>query len=480
MTDEPGLAASARRIAPLAWPVFVGQLAVLAFSTVDTIVVARHDALDLAALAIGSAAYITIFVGLMGVVLAIGPIAGRQFGAGRLPECGAQLHQGLWLALVLSVPGVVALLLPQPFLALADASPAVAEKVRGHLAALAVALPPALLFTAFRGFNTAVSRPRIVMLVQLGALLLKLPLAMLLVGGAALPAGLPAVPAFGVVGCGLSTAIVMLGQLAVAWVILRRDPFYARFELPRRLARPHGPSLRALLRLGVPMGGSILTEVTGFTFMTFFIARIGASAAAGHQLAVNVVSLMFMMSLAIANASSTLVAQRVGAGDTADARRLGWHGLELGTLVATAMGAMVFLLRERVLHIYTADPVVIAAALPLLAWVAVFHIADAAQTVAAFVLRAYHVVVMPLVIYVLALWGVGLGGGWVLAFAADGFGSPALRGAAGFWAASSASLVVAALAMCTGLAWVLRRQVDVGAPGRAEAITSSRGSEPPV
>ena len=65
---------SARRIAPLAWPVFIGQVAVLAFSTVDTVMAARVSAVDLAALAIGASAYISVFVGLMGVVLAIGPI----------------------------------------------------------------------------------------------------------------------------------------------------------------------------------------------------------------------------------------------------------------------------------------------------------------------------------------------------------------------------------------------------------------------
>ena len=94
---------SARRIAPLAWPVSIGQLAVLAFATIDTILVARYAALDLAALAIGGAAYISVFVGLMGVVLAVGPIAGQLLGAGKLRDCGQQLHQAMWLALAMSV-----------------------------------------------------------------------------------------------------------------------------------------------------------------------------------------------------------------------------------------------------------------------------------------------------------------------------------------------------------------------------------------
>ena len=453
------LADSARRIAPLAWPVLIGQLAVLAFSTIDTVMVARFAALDLAALAIGGAVYITVFVGLMGVVLAVGPISGQLFGAGKLGEAGRQLHQAIWLALALSVLGCTLLLFPEPFLALSRAQTDVAVKVRGYLAGLAFALPSALLFTAFRGFNTAVSRPKIVMALQLGALLLKLPLNALLVFGHtfATPLGELRVPAFGAPGCGIATAIVMACQLAAAWAVLRRDPFYERFGLRTgRLAPPHRASLVALLRLGVPMGLSIGIEVTGFTFMAFFIARIGATPVAGHQIAVNMISLMFMVPLALANATSTLVAQRIGAADPRDARRIGWHGLLLGVLIAAAMGGSVYLARESILRAYTHDAVIIAAALPLLAWVMLFHVADAAQTLAAFTLRAYRVATVPLVIYATAIWGVGLGGGYALAF--NSASPPALQGARGFWAAATAGLLIAALGLCWFLAWMLRGQ----------------------
>ena len=154
------LAQSARRIAPLAWPVFVGQLSVLAFATIDTVLVARASAIDLAALAVGSAAYVTVFIGLMGVVLALSPIVGQLYGAGDRTEAGRQVHQALWVAAALALLGSLLLIFPYPFLALSGASPAVAEKVRGYLLALAFSLPASLLFTVFRGFNVAVSRPK--------------------------------------------------------------------------------------------------------------------------------------------------------------------------------------------------------------------------------------------------------------------------------------------------------------------------------
>jgi len=449
-----GFVHSVNRIVPLAWPVFIGQLAVLAFGTIDTVLVARHSATDLAALAVGAATYITVFVGLMGVVLAISPIVGRHYGAGRLVEAGHQLHQAVWLALGLSVLGSGLLAFPAPFLALSRAGPEVAAGVRGYLLALAFSLPASLLFTAFRGFNIAVGRPKAVMLLQLAGLAVKVPLSIALV------AGVPALglPALGVVGCGIATLAVMWTQAIAAYVLLVHDPFYARFELAaRRLSRPHMPSLKALLRLGVPIGGSVLIEVTGFSFMAIFIARLGATPVAGHQLAANLISLMFMLPLALSNATSSLVAQRIGAGDLGDARRLGWHGWHFTFWLALTMGVAVYLARQPVLQLYTSHPAVVAAAMPLLAWLALFHVADAIQTLAAFVLRAWHIATAPLVIYAVALWGVGLGGGYVLAFGLIDAAPLALRGAVGFWTASTIGLVVAATALTLFLAWVLRQ-----------------------
>jgi len=450
-----GLRASVRRIVPLAWPVFVGQVAVLGMGTVDTVLVARHSPTDLAALAVGGASYITVFVGLMGMVLAVSPIVGQAFGAQRLRECGHQAWQAMWLALALALLGSALLAFPAPFLALSQASPTVAGKVRGYLLALACALPAALLFTVYRGFNVAVSRPKAVMVLQVGGLVLKVPLSLALVSG--VPAlGLPAL---GVVGCGIATLIVMWSQLLAAVLLLRRDPFYRRFELGAAGQwAPHRPSLKALMRLGFPMGLAILVEVTGFAFMAIFISRLGETAVAGHQIAANLVSLLFMLPLGLSNATSTLVAQRIGAGDLRDARRLGWHGLQFALLLSLAVGGGVFLAREQVLHLYTDNAAVVAAALPLLAWVALFHAADAVQTLAAFVLRAWRIATVPMVIYVLALWGVGLGGGYSLAFNLGGAVPPAWQGARGFWIASTSGLTLAALALAGLLTWVLARQ----------------------
>lgn len=454
---------SLQRIAPLAWPVFIGQIAVLAFGTLDTILIARYAATDLAALSVGAAVYITVFIGLMGVVLAVGPIVGQLFGAGDRLGTGRQLHQAVWMALMLSGLGSLILLLPGPFLDLSQSSPEVAQKVRAYLAALAVSLPAALLFSAYRGFNNAVSRPKAVMSIQLGGLALKAPLSLLFVYGFDLPTPLGhlQLPELGVLGCGIATAVVMWSQALLGWWAIRSQTFYADFGLHRRgLMRVDRAAIKNQLLLGLPMGFTILVEVTGFSFMAIFIARIGTTAVAGHQIVANLVSMMFMVPLALASAASALVAQRIGARDFTAARRIGWHGLEIGVITATLLGGMVYFGRQLVLKVYTNDPVIAAAALPLLAWLWIFHVADAAQTLAAFVLRAHRVTTLPSLIYLIVLWGVGLGGGYTLAFHSQNWAPASMWGARGFWAASTVGLVLAALSLSALLAKVHRSELE--------------------
>lgn len=445
----------AARLLSLGWPIFAGQAAVLAFGTIDTLLLGRSGTSDLAALAIGTAAYVSVFVGLMGIVMAISPLAARAYGAGRLDDCGHLLGQTLWLALGLSLIGGLMLRHPEPILTLAAPSAEVAQKVRAYLGALAWALPAALLFAALRGFHAAIGRPRVVMLIQFAGLGLKLPLSVALAFGASVPAifGAIELPALGVEGCGWATAIVMWMQVLMACGWVRRDPAYRLFGLNSlRLPRPAWTDLRALLQLGVPMGLSILVEVTGFTFMAFFIARLGDDAVAGHQIAANLTGMLFMMPLALGQATTALVSQRLGAGDPRAAQRLGRHALGLAIVFAGGSALALMLARDPVVRVFTNAAPVATVALGLLAWLCAFHLLDALQAVLASVLRAYQVVRRPLVIYAAAVLGVGLGGGCVLGFGWLG-PAAALQGPEGFWAAGTAGLLVAGI----GLGLLLRR-----------------------
>jgi MATE family multidrug resistance protein len=453
---------SAARILALAWPMLIGQVAVIANGVLDTAMTARYSAADLAALSVGSAVYVTVFIGGMGVVMALGPVVGQMFGAGRLCDIGAEVKQGAWLVIFMSLVGCAVLACPEPWLAFAGAPPDAVPKMSAYLHGLAVALPAALGFQLFRALSNAVSRPKMVMAIQLVAVLLKAPLNWLFIHGADL--GPVSIPELGGPGCAVATAIEMWVMLVITLLVLRHDTFYARFEIWREGASwPRWAAQKELLRLGLPMGASYLIEVTGFVFMALFIARFGNVAVAGHQVAVSIVSVLFMLPLSLAIATSTLVAQSIGAREYALARVLGWHGVVLATALSLATSAAVFLARDLVIALYTGTDTrlggsndIAQSALPLLAWVVAFHTLDALQTTAAFVVRAYKVATAPMVIYALAMWGVGLGGGNILGFNLLGFTPPALQGAAGFWCASTAGLACAAILLVVLLAYVTK------------------------
>lgn len=454
-SSQPSRRHNISRIVSLSWPVFVGQAAVLLFTTVDTVMVGRYASSDLAAFSVGAAAYVAVFIGLMGVVMAIAPVVGQLFGAKQLQAAGQELHQAIWLALGLSAVGSLLLVFPDPFLRLAHASPDMAAKVRGYLLALAFSLPAALLFAAYRGFNTAVSRPKAVMFLQLGGLALKIPLTALFVFG------LGPIPAMGVTGCGIATCLAMWAQLTGAGFVIHRDPFYRPFQLTGHgLHPPRWSAIKAQLRLGIPMGLSIGIEVTGFVFMAFFIARVSEVAVAGHQVATNVVAIMFMVAMALANGTSALVAQAIGSGDVQHARRLGWHGLELTAVVALTLGLLVLTFRAPIARLYSQDESVIAAALPLLGLVALFHFWDAIQIATAFILRAWKVATVPVLIYTACVWGIGLGGGYLLGFNVPGFIPPSLQGGTGYWTASTTGLATAGISLVLYLRWYMKQRMS--------------------
>jgi MATE family multidrug resistance protein len=436
------------RVAALAWPILIGQLAVIANGVIDTMMTARYSAIDLAALGLGASVYISIFVGLSGVMQALSPTIGQLFGARKFEAIGFEVRQGVWLTFFLSAVGAVALCFPQPLLSIAQAPAELNDKVEQYLRILALALPATLGLRVYSSLNTAISRPRRVMAIQLGALLLKIPLnALFIFGGLGLPA-------FGSPGCAMATAVAAWLALLAGWMLLRHDNFYTQFTLFRGgLGRPVWAAQAALLRLGVPMGLSYLIEVTAFALMALFIARLGSHAMAAHQITANFGTVLYMLPLSIASATGIVVAQEIGAGRFKAARLAGNAGVRLGTLLAVLLGILVWLGRAQIIDVYTPDASVAAAAMPLFFFIAFYQLFDALQVGTAFVLRAYKIAMIPTLMYAVALWGVGLSGGYLLGFNVLGNTPEFLQGAAGFWLGNSLSLALVGAA----LVWYLRR-----------------------
>ena len=438
-------------IARHAGTVLVGQLAVMAFGVADTVIAGRYSDTALAALSVGSAIYISVYVGLIGIVQALLPIWAEMLGANKQNLMGRSLRQSLYLTGLITLAGMVVLLFPGGLLRWAQVPQAMLNDVANYLTVLAFAFAPSILFRLYSTFNQSLGKPLLVTWLQVGALLVKIPLSIWLVAG-----GLGMKP-MGVVGCAWATLVVNYLLLALALVMLRTQSFYKPYRLWQRMERPDWPTIGKFARLGIPAGMSYLVEVTSFTLMAVFIARLGVVASASHQIAASMAAVLYMMPLSLAIACSARVSFWLGANRSEDAKRVVLLGIKLAVIISIALAAILLIARDTISSYYSNNPVIVSAASSLLIWVAAYHLADSIQAVCAFLLRCYGVTLAPLMIYSILLWGFGLYGGYKLAY--DGLlGAAAMPSPDTFWLASSLALGLVAVCFLVLLRHVVRKK----------------------
>lgn len=442
-----------RRIARHGGSVLLGQFASIAFSVTDTMVAGRYADTALAALSVAAAIYISVFVALIGVLQATLPIWAELNGAKAGEKLGYSVRQSLYLCLFTALPGIAVLLAPGPLLRASDVPAALQGPVQTYLGVLALSLVPALLFRLYGALNQALGRPMLVTWLQIGALVLKVPLTVWFAfGGAGLPA-------MGLVGCAVATLVVHLAMAGTALTLLRTRELYRPFALWRPLEKPDWSHLAAFARLGVPAGLAVAVEVTSFTLMALLIARLGAVASASHQIASSMASVLYMVPLSMGIATSACVSRWIGAGNKVAARAAILSGFKLAVSMAIGFAALLFIANGVIGHLYSKNPEVVRTAAVLLGWVALYHLADATQAMCVFVLRCYRVTLAPLVIYSVLLWGLGLAGGFALAYGGVPGVAP-MNTPEAFWIASSVALVLTAIAFVLLLWRTVRRAGD--------------------
>ena len=442
-----------RTILRHAGTVLVGQLAVMAFGVADTMIAGRHSPQALATLSLASSIYISIYVALNGLVQALLPVWAELHGAGRSAALGRSVRQALYVCGLASLLGMGALCWPDPWLQSTGVPPAQWPEVRHYLQVLALALTPSLLFRLYGTFNQSLGLPRLVTWLQAGALLVKVPMSAVLTFGIGSWSGL------GVVGCAWATLAVNSLMLLTGVWLLRTRSVYGPYRLWQRLEAPDMAQLRRFLALGIPAGLSIMVEVTSFTLMALLVARLGEVALASHQIAASMAGVLYMVPLSLGIATSARAGYWLGAGQPARARHAAHTGLAMAAGMALLCAAALALSRQTVAGLYAKDAAVAAAATAWLGLVAWYHLADALQAVCVFVLRCWRITLSPLLIYTALLWGLGLYGGYVLAY--QGLGPwPARPAVDSFWWSSTVALALVSLLFMARLAWAMRQPVQ--------------------
>jgi len=430
-----------RVLVRLALPLGLAQAGQALMGLVDTAVVGRAGAVQLAGAALGNAVVFAVCIVGIGTLMGADPLISQALGA-RDPVRARRLY---WQALrvaaaasaVLVLPTLVLAYLLEPLGIAPDVATAAREFVWWRLPGMAALL----IFYAQRSYVQSVGAARALVWATVLANVINLLLDLLLVfGGARLPAWTGAlrwIPPMGAGGSALATSLVQISEVAfLAWVV-RQIPLPAR---PTDLHRHLPEDGRRILRVGVPIGLHFGAEVGVFALAGFLAGRLGAESLAAHQIALTFSSVTFTFAMGIGNAGSVRVGLAVGARDTPGARRAGLLAFGAGAAFMSCAALTYLLFPGPIVATMTNDPAIAAIAVPLFMVAAVFQVSDGVQGVGAGVLRGAGDSRFTFTANVVGHYLVGL----PLALAL-GFGMH--RGVLGIWWGLAAGLTAVAAAL---------------------------------
>ncbi|WP_439888710.1 MATE family efflux transporter [Pseudomonas sp. MBLB4123] len=439
-----------RSLLILATPIIIAQLAHTAMGFVDTVMAGRVGPRDLAAVALGNSIWVPVFLLMTGVLLATTPKVAQRFGAGQQAAIGPLVRQALWLALAVGGAAAAALWNAEVVLHWMDVEPALVGPAMAYLRAVACGFPAVALYHVLRCFSDGLGHTRPSMVLGIIGLLLNIPLNYIFIYG---KLGLPAM---GGVGCGWATALVMgFMLLGMLWWV-KWAPYYRPSELFGRFERPQWPVIRRLLAIGLPIGIAVFAESSIFAVIALLIGGLGATVVAGHQIALNFSSLVFMIPYSLGMAVTVRVGQALGRDDPRGARFAAGVGMASALAYACLSASLILLLREPIVGIYSPDPAVIALAAGLIVYAALFQLSDAVQVTAAGALRGYQDTRVTMLLTLFAYWGIGLPIGYALGLT-DWLGTPS--GPRGLWQGLVVGLTCAAVMLALRLSRSARRRI---------------------
>jgi MATE family multidrug resistance protein len=435
-----GLRAEFRAMLRLALPIVAVQLGQMLMGVVDTLMVGRLSAEALAAVALGNLYFFGVAIFGFGILLALDPVVAQAVGAGDADGAARGVQRGFLLATVLGLIVMVLLLPARSILTVLGQPAAVVELASVYVRISIVGTIPFYYFTVLRQSLQAHQRVSHILVTTAVANLLNVALNYAWIFGKL------GFPALGVAGAAWATAASRAFMAAflvlTAWKIVK--PLLA----PPRSDIWSLQPMRRMLAIGVPIGCQLQLEYGVFGVVGLLMGRFGAHELAGHQVALNLASLTFMVPLGVSAAAAVLVGHAIGRGDAAEARRAAGAALVCGP-GAMALSALTMLaIPDALARIYTTDAQVAALAASLIPIAGVFQVFDGTQVVAIGILRGVADTRAPMIVNVLGYWLVGLPISAALGLWLD-------AGPQGLWWGLTAGLMLVAVA----LVWRVRRRL---------------------
>jgi multidrug resistance protein, MATE family len=456
-----------RELLALATPIALTQLAQVALTTIDIVMI---GVLGVEALAAGGLA-IVLFnqVRTMGVGLItaagnrVAAIAAQEEEAGALTadvERGVRdvMRASLVLATAAGLGGAVLMVACAQALTWLGQDREVVAQAQPMLWALAPGLLPCLWFNALRQYTVGMRRPRALVWITVICIVFNAAL------NAALGYGVWVFPRLELVGIGIATTLSHLLSFALLCAAVHRDPVLAPM-LSLRAWRARHTTVRELTSLGIPIAATYGSEAGFFSIVALIMGGFGAAALAAHTVVNQLVYIVFQVTIGLSHGASIIVSREVALGRIAAAAGVGRVALVNGAGVMGVFAALYVIGPEIVLKPFMdlsdpADARAVDLATQLLAVAALLQFADCAQNIGVGLLRGLHDTKAGFRATVLGYWAIGLPLALLLGPIAD-------LGPIGVWIGLMAGLATTAVLLLTRFVHVLRHGALAQSPAHA-------------
>tara|TARA_R110002096_G_scaffold183757_5_gene361842 strand:+ start:10768 stop:12108 length:1341 start_codon:yes stop_codon:yes gene_type:complete len=392
----------------LGGPIIATQLLRTGLNFTDTVMAGNLSALDLAGVAIGNAIYMPIAIFCMATLVAINPIVSQLLGARKFEEIGRSARQMFWVILFLTIPCIIIIRNLDIIMRLIGVTPEIIPIAQGYLKGISWGILPLFAYAGVRYFSEGLSVTRPAMYIAAVSLVLNVGANYVLMYGKL------GFPAMGGVGAGYATSLLNLFSAIVFISFTMRFKPFMRFNIFARIKRPDITLIKEFLRIGLPNGVSSAMEVLLFASVSLLMGTLSVSAAASHQVALNVASTMFMIPFGLSMAISQRVGFSFGQGSMAKARFRGFVGIGICGLIMTVTAIFLFTIPESIVRIYTSDPAVKDMAVSLLFMAGLFQISDGFQVSGFGALRGLKDTRVPMIANFIAYWVIGFPAGYIL------------------------------------------------------------------
>ena len=442
----------------LAVPALLAQVAMISMGFVDMVMTGRVGPVDMAAVALAGSLWVPLVLFGQGLLMAITPCVAQLRGAGavqnseHLQGVGHVMRQGLWMALAIAVPLILVVYALSFHLSEMGVEGELGVMTGQYLRAIVWGAPAYLLFVALRCGMEGMALMRPAMFAGFMGLFINIPSNYVLIFG---KLGLPAL---GGPGTGVATAIVYWVMFLTMVMYACRHPQLRVLLAPRAWERPVWGTLKKLAGIGFPGALAMLCEVTLFAAVALLIAPLGAIQVAGHQVALNFSSLLFMVPLSIGTAATIRTGFALGRKSVEAVRVASRSSWLLACMAAVCTAGITVAWRQQIAAVYNDDPVVLALASHLLLFAATYQFTDAIQVVSVGILRGYNDTRAILGVTLVSYWVFALPVGYTLG-RTHLWGEP--LGPQGFWTAFIVGVSIAAVLLFIRVL-VLERRLKSG------------------